>query len=108
MSELSKILITHRKEAGLTQAHLARISGVGKTVIWELEHGKESVQWDTLRKVLRVLDVTVAWQSPILERERAQSPAPPPTEASAVTPESSSFTPWSSSEPFVPPLSFDS
>jgi y4mF family transcriptional regulator len=101
MSELSKLLLRHRKEAGLTQADLARIAGVGKTVIWELEHGKESVQWDTLKKILRVLHLTVTWHSPILEHERAQSSAVPIT---ALASASSSLSAWSSSEPFVPPL----
>jgi transcriptional regulator with XRE-family HTH domain len=71
MPELSSIIIKHRKTADLTQAGLARLAGVGKTVIWDLEHGKESVQWDTLQKVLHVLNLTPIWQSPLLERERA-------------------------------------
>jgi hypothetical protein len=41
---------------------------VGKTVVWDLEHGKESVQWDTLQKVLRVLNISIEWRSPLLAR----------------------------------------
>ena len=60
----------HRKLAGLTQVELARLAGVGKTVIYDIEHGKESVQWDTLKKVFAVLNIRVNINSPLLERKK--------------------------------------
>lgn len=65
---LAQLIRVHRKKAGLTQAELARLAGLGKTVVWDLEHGKESIQWDTLQKVLHVLNITVEWKSPLLKR----------------------------------------
>lgn len=68
MNSLAKLIQGHRKKADLTQARLAKLAGVGKTVIWEIEHGRESVQWDTLQKIFRVLNITVKWRSPLLDR----------------------------------------
>ena len=73
MMPLAQLLKIHRKKAGLAQAQLAKLAGVGKTVVWDLEHGKESVQWDTLQKIFHVLNITVVWQSPLLERMAAAS-----------------------------------
>ena len=87
MIALSQIVRSHRRKAGLTQTEVAQLAGVGKTVVWDLEHGKESVQWDTLQKIFRVLNITVEWQSPFLQR-RALS-----TEASAPPPPSPSPSP---------------
>ena len=79
MIPLSQLIQTHRRKSGVTQAQLATLAGVGKTVIWDLEHGKESVQWDTLQKIFRVLNITVEWHSPLLQR----TAIPPETSASA-------------------------
>lgn len=78
MKPLSQLIQKHRKKAGLTQAGLAGLAGVGKTVIWDIEHGKESVQWDTLQKIFRVLNITVEWRSPLLEREAMVSASASP------------------------------
>lgn len=68
MIPLAQLIQSHRKKAGLAQAQLAKLAGVGKTVVWDLEHGKESVQWDTLQKIFRVLNISVEWRSPLLQR----------------------------------------
>ena len=54
---LSQLLQGLRKKSGLTQQGLAMLAGVGKTVVFDLEHGKASVQLDTLLKVLKVLNI---------------------------------------------------
>lgn len=72
---LAQLIQKHRKKAGLSQAKLASLAGVGKTVVWDIENGKESVQWDTLQKIFRVLNITVEWRSPLLEREAMTSMA---------------------------------
>lgn len=68
MISLAQLIRIHRKKAALAQAQLAKLAGVGKTVIWDIENGKESVQWDTLQKIFRVLNITADWRSPLLNR----------------------------------------
>ena len=65
MKELSKVIKTHRKKCGLTQKELADIAGVGKTVIFDMEHGKETVRLDTVLKVLNALNIKVEFKSPM-------------------------------------------
>ena len=70
---LGEIIKTHRKLSGLSQTALAKLAGVGKTVIFDIEHGKESVQLDTLKKVLAVLNIQMNLRSPVLERMARKS-----------------------------------
>lgn len=67
MDKLSDVVRFHRKQAGLTQKALADLAGVGKTVIYDIEKGKETVQWDTVNKVLAVLTVKIKFESPLLK-----------------------------------------
>lgn len=67
MYKLSDVVRFHRKQAGLTQKALADLAGVGKTVIYDIEKGKETVQWDTVNKVLAVLTVKIKFESPLLK-----------------------------------------
>ena len=103
MITLTLLIQSHRQKAGLTQAQLAKLAGVGKTVVWDLEHGKESVQWDILQKIFRVLNITVEWRSPLLQRTATSSEAlqPPPPPSSSSSP--SSFSPSSPPSPQPPP-----
>ncbi len=64
--KLSEIIREHRKKSGLTQVELARLAGVGKTAVFDVEHGKASVQMDTLLRILRVLNIKVHLQSPLM------------------------------------------
>lgn len=64
---LANTIRLHRKAAGLSQLQLAEMAGVGKTVVFEIEKGKESVQLDTLRKILNVLNIKVQLFSPIMD-----------------------------------------
>lgn len=65
--ELAQIVRMHRKAAKLSRVQLAELAGVGKTVIYNIEKGKESVQLDTLRKVLKVLNIRIQLQSPLMD-----------------------------------------
>lgn len=65
--ELGPIVRYHRKKSGLTRIELAILASVGKTVIFDIEHSKESVQLNTLIKVLTVLNITIALQSPLMK-----------------------------------------
>jgi len=65
---LSLVIRQHRKIAGLSQLQLAELAGVGKTVVFDLEKAKETVQLDTLRKILNVLNIKVELTSPIMNQ----------------------------------------
>lgn len=53
-----------RKQSGLTQQQLAQLAGVGKTVVFDIEKGKTSVQLDTLTKILDALNIQITLQTP--------------------------------------------
>jgi HTH-type transcriptional regulator/antitoxin HipB len=74
--EIKDIVRQHRSSSGLSQSELAKVAGVGKTVIFDIEHGKESVQFDTLRKVLEALNIRFIFQSPLIERQKKTADAP--------------------------------
>ncbi|MBP7152583.1 MAG: helix-turn-helix transcriptional regulator [Paludibacteraceae bacterium] len=65
---LSRVIKKHRKAAGLSQLQLAEMAGVGKTVVFDLEKGKETIQLDTLRKILTVLNIKVILQSHLMNQ----------------------------------------
>jgi transcriptional regulator with XRE-family HTH domain len=65
--ELAQIIKMHRKAAQLSRVQLAELAGVGKTVIFDVEMGKESVQLDTLRKILKVLNIKITLKSPLMD-----------------------------------------
>ena len=65
MNTPGTIVRTCRKKSGLTQIELARLAGVGKTVIFDIEKGKDSVRWNTLLRVLTVLDIRLELHSPL-------------------------------------------
>ncbi len=62
----------HRKTAGLSQLELAKLSGVGKTAVFDVEHGKKTVRFETLLKILGSLNIKILFVSPLMpifERE---------------------------------------
>jgi HTH-type transcriptional regulator/antitoxin HipB len=65
--ELAVVILTHRKAAGLSRTKLAEMAGVGKTVIYDIEKGKETVQLDTLLKILKVLNIKLEFKSPLMK-----------------------------------------
>ncbi|KTD75187.1 helix-turn-helix transcriptional regulator [Legionella waltersii] len=62
--EISNLIHYYRKQSGLSQQELARLAGVGKTVIYDIEKGKESVRLNTLLKVLDVLNIQIKFETP--------------------------------------------
>lgn len=58
----------HRKKSGLSQLELANLAGVGKTVIFDVEKGKNTVRFSTLAKILRVLNIRIRLQSPLMDQ----------------------------------------
>jgi HTH-type transcriptional regulator / antitoxin HipB len=68
---LSELVLQTRKRAKLSQQALAALAGVGKTVIWDLEHGKRTIRLETLLKILAVLNISLVLRSPIISEELA-------------------------------------
>lgn len=67
MSEIANMVRDCRKQSGLSQAELAKLAGVGKTVVFDIEKGKESVQLNTLLKILDVLNIKMKLETPFLQ-----------------------------------------
>lgn len=55
----------HRKKSGLSQLELADLAGVGKTAIFDIEKGKQTVRLATLEKVLKALNIEMLLKSPL-------------------------------------------
>jgi len=71
--KLAAIIRKHRKAANLTQLQLAELAGVGKTVVFDIEKGKETVKLLTLRKILKVLNIEIQLTSPLLNNQINQN-----------------------------------
>ncbi|MFT5318142.1 MAG: HTH-type transcriptional regulator/antitoxin HipB, partial [Chlamydiales bacterium] len=54
----------HRKRAGLSRIQLAELAGIGKTAVYDVEHGKESVKLNTLIKILNTLNIQIHLNGP--------------------------------------------
>lgn len=65
--KISEVVLFHRKRSGLSRNQLADIAGVGKTVIYDIEKGKETIRFSTLLKVLKALNISVTFTSPLME-----------------------------------------
>lgn len=66
MNYIGPMVAFHRKKSGLTQKELAKLAGVGKTVIFDIEKGKLTVKIDTLLKILHVLNIAMEFRSPLM------------------------------------------
>ena len=65
--KLNEIVLFHRKKSGLSRNQLADLAGVGKTVIYDIEKGKETIWFSTLQKVLTALNIKITFTSPLME-----------------------------------------
>jgi len=72
MKEIAQVVRFHRKRSGLSRIQLADIAGVGKTLIYDIEHAKETVKFFGLQKVLQALNIQMVLESPIMESYRQQ------------------------------------
>lgn len=63
----------HRKKAKITQYKLAQLAGVGKTAVFDVEHGKGSVQYSTLRKIFAVLNIQIRFEGPLMKEYHEKS-----------------------------------
>jgi HTH-type transcriptional regulator/antitoxin HipB len=65
--KLKEIVLFHRKKSGLSRNQLADLAGVGKTVIYDIEKGKETIRFSTLQKVLAALNIKITFTSQLME-----------------------------------------
>jgi HTH-type transcriptional regulator / antitoxin HipB len=70
---IASLVRNHRKKSGLSQTQLANLAGVGKTVIFDIEKGKETIQLDTLKKVLHTLNIELLFKSPLIVDNQKQT-----------------------------------
>lgn len=68
MQHLGEIIKYHRKKAGLSQKRLAEIAGIGKTVLFDIEKGKETVQFKSIINVLKALNISISLNSPLMDK----------------------------------------
>lgn len=59
--------------AGLSREDLAKLAGVGKTVIYDVEHGKLSIRFDTLNKILKALNIQIILKTPIEQKQESHA-----------------------------------
>ena len=71
MPYIGKLVKYHRKKSGLSQIELANYSGVGKTVVYDIEKGKETVKIKTLLKILNVLNISIELSSSLMEKYKS-------------------------------------
>ena len=67
---LAGIIRKHRKAAKISQLQLAEMAGIGKTVVFDIEKGKETIKLNTLRKILKVLNIKVHLVSPLMDNDQ--------------------------------------
>jgi y4mF family transcriptional regulator len=72
---LATLVRQHRKQSGLSQQELAKYAGVGKTVVYDIEHAKKSIQLNTLLKVLKVLNIHIQLSSPLMAHLKVENSA---------------------------------
>ena len=64
---LEKVIKFHRKKAGLSRKELAELAGVGKTVIYDIEHGRKTIQLNIVKSILDALNIKIIFDSPFME-----------------------------------------
>ncbi|HKK62180.1 MAG TPA: helix-turn-helix domain-containing protein [Bacteroidales bacterium] len=68
IQQLGDVVKYHRKKAGLSQKSLADVAGVGKTVVFDIEKGKETVQLKSIICVLKALNIGIELNSPLMDK----------------------------------------
>ncbi len=67
ISQIGAIIKYHRNQSGLSRNALAELAGVGKTAIFDIEHGKATFRINTLFNILNVLNINITFESPLIE-----------------------------------------
>lgn len=61
--KIGLMIRNQRRLLGWSRVTLAERAGVGKTVVFDVENGKASVQFDTLSKILKALDIQLRFRT---------------------------------------------
>ena len=64
-SHIASAIRAHRRAQSLTQKQVAKMAKLSTSVVFDIEHGKESVLTKNLFKVLAALDLKIELVSPI-------------------------------------------
>ncbi|NNE70210.1 MAG: helix-turn-helix transcriptional regulator [Rhodothermales bacterium] len=67
---LARAIRYHRKHAGLTRKDLSLLSGVSQTAIYDVEHGKPTVQLATVTALLDALNLELRLEGPMMQAFR--------------------------------------
>lgn len=70
-NDISRMIKYHRKRSGMTQKELADLAGVGKTVVFDIEQGKGTIQLRTLGLICTALNISIDFSSPLMEEYHA-------------------------------------
>jgi len=65
--DIGQMIRRYRKKSGLSQKELALLAGVGKTVVFDIEKGKSTIQLNSLLNVLAILNIQIKFIKPIPE-----------------------------------------
>lgn len=68
--QIGKVIRFHRKKAGLSQKQLADLADVGKTVVFDIEKGRMTIRYETLLRLLEVLNIKIEFQSAFMNAFR--------------------------------------
>jgi len=68
--QLASLIAFHRKAAGLSQPELASHARVSRYVVQDLEAGSGRTTWGKLQAVLRVLNLRLEPEGPLVETWR--------------------------------------
>ncbi len=71
--EFAEVIKFHRTKANLSQIALANLAGVGKTVVFDIEKGKETVQFRSILKVMDALNIRIYLDSPLMGSYKSYS-----------------------------------
>ncbi|MGD0465836.1 MAG: helix-turn-helix domain-containing protein [Gammaproteobacteria bacterium] len=66
LENLGSIIRYHRKKCGINYLELAKLAQVGKTTVFDIEHSKKTIRFNTMLKILDVLNITIELKSPLM------------------------------------------
>lgn len=73
INNINEIVYLHRKSAGLSRNDLAILANVGKTAIYDLEKGKQTMKWSTILAILNALNISLSFDSPLMKSHEKSS-----------------------------------
>ncbi|MEM0964539.1 MAG: helix-turn-helix domain-containing protein [Verrucomicrobiota bacterium] len=71
-SDIGSLIVFHRKKAGLTQIELAKLAGVSRFVVQDIEAGTGRTTWRNLESVLSSLNLELEPNGPLVEEWKSR------------------------------------